>query len=296
MWGLNLGLRTKLNLLLLIVALAGAGLFALASTPFLEGLAKDEVVQNSQIMMESAAGARTYTSEQVAPLLQGDMETQFHPQAVSAYAAVNSFAVLHARFPDYSYREVALNPTNLEDRPTDWESDIVQFFRAHPDQTEMVRERQAMDGPVLTLSRPISAAARCLVCHDTPQRAPASMLAAYGPQHGFGWHENEIIGAQIVSVPMSVAFKKAENIRLLFLGLFIGVFVVLTLLLNLGLGLVVIRPVMALSRIAEDVSLGKADVPEYTRKGSDQIAKLTASFNRMRRSLQEAMRMLSERR
>ena len=101
---------------------------------------------------------------------------------------------------------------------------------------------------------------------------------------------------QIVSVPMSVAFKKADDIRLLFLGLFLSVFVVLTLLLNLGLGFVVIGPVMRLSRIAEDVSLGKADVPEYERKGSDQIAVLVASFNRMRRSLQEAMRMLSERR
>ena len=291
-----MGLRTKLNLLLLSVALLGAGLLAVISTPFLEMAAKDEVVQNSQIMMESAAGARTYTSEQVAPLLQGDMDAHFHPQAVSAYAAVQSFAALHARFPDFSYREVALNPTNLEDRPTDWEADIVQYFRAHPGQTELVEQREAFNGSTLTLSRAIAAAPRCLVCHDTPQRAPASMLAAYGPQHGFGWHENEIIGAQIVSVPMSVAVKRAEAIRWLFLGLFACVFAVLTLLLNLGLGLVVIRPVMTLSRIAEDVSLGKAGVPEYTRKGSDQIAKLTASFNRMRRSLQEAMRMLSERR
>ncbi|MES1201292.1 MAG: DUF3365 domain-containing protein [Pseudomonadota bacterium] len=291
-----MGLRTKLNLLLLIVALLGAGLFALISTPFLQALANDEVVQNSQIMMESAAGARTYTSEQVAPLLQGDIDTHFHPQAVSAYAAINSLAVLHARFPNYSYREVALNPTNLEDRPADWEGDIVQYFRGHAGEHELVRQRQSFNGPVLTLSRPIVAEDRCLACHDTPERAPASMIAAYGPQHGFGWHANEIVGAQIVSVPMSVAFKKADDIRLLFLGLFLSVFVVLTLLLNLGLGFVVIGPVMRLSRIAEDVSLGKADVPEYERKGSDQIAVLVASFNRMRRSLQEAMRMLSERR
>jgi protein-histidine pros-kinase len=148
---------------------------------------------------------------------------------------------------------------------------------------------------VLTLSRPISVDARCLECHDTPQRAPASMLASYGPQHGFGWHANEIVGAQIVSVPMSVAFARAADIRLLFLGLFLGVFAFLAIVLNLGLGLVVIRPVMTLSRIAEDVSMGKSDVAEYTRKGKDQIATLVASFNRMRRSLEEAMRMLSKR-
>src|SRR5690349_17749733 len=127
-----MGLRTKLNLLLLVVALLGAGAFAAVSAPLLEMIARDEVVQSSRIMMEAAAGARDYTSKEVAPLVQGDMAASFHPQAVSAYAAVKSFAVLHQRFPDYSYREVALNPTNLADRPADWEGDIVQFFRAHP--------------------------------------------------------------------------------------------------------------------------------------------------------------------
>jgi protein-histidine pros-kinase len=290
-----MGLRSKLNLLLLGVALLGAAVFALAATPFLNGLAREEVVQSSRIMMESAAGARTYTSEQVAPLLEGDIGQHFHPQAVSAYAATKSFAVLHARFPDYSYREVALNPTNLDDRPQDWEADIVQYFRANPGQTEVVNERQTFRGPVLTLSRPIAVDERCLECHDTPARAPASMLAAYGPQHGFGWRAHEIVGAQIVSVPMSVAFSRAGDIRVLFIGLFLGVFLFLAIVLNLGLGFVIIRPVMSLSRIAEDVSLGKADVPEYTRKGKDQIATLVASFNRMRRSLEEAMRMLSKR-
>lgn len=290
-----MGLRTKLNLLLLGIALLGAAVFALVATPFLNGLARDEVVQSSRIMMESAAGARRYTSEQVAPLLQADINTHFHPQAVSAYAATQSFQVLHARFPDYSYREVALNPTNLDDRPQDWEADVVQYFRSNPRQREAINERQTLRGPVLTLSRPISVDGRCLECHDTPQRAPVAMLASYGPQHGFGWHANEIVGAQIVSVPMSVAFSRAADVRLLFIGLFLGVFVFLAIVLNLGLGLVVIRPVMTLARIAEDVSLGKADVPEYTRKGKDQIATLVASFNRMRISLEEAMRMLSKR-
>lgn len=289
-----MGLRAKLNLLLLVVALLGAGLLAIVSTPFLNTIAKNDVVERSRIMMESAAGARRYTSEQVTPLLQGDINAHFHPQAVSAYAAINSFAVLHAKFPDYSYREVALNPTNLADRPMDWEGDVVEYFRAHPAQTESIDQRDTMRGPVLTLSRPIAVDQRCLECHDAPQRAPASMLAVYGPQHGFGWHPNEIVGAQIVSVPMSVAFAQAANVRNLFIGLYLAVFVFLALLLNLGLGFVVIRPVMTLSRIAEDVSLGK-DAPEYTRKGSDQIAILTASFNRMRLSLSEAMRMLGKR-
>ena len=40
--------------------------------------------------------------------------------------------------------------------------------------------------------------------------------------------------------------------------------------------------------------MGKADVPEYQRPGSDEIASLSVSFNRMRRTVEQAMKMLSE--
>src|SRR5437016_3170469 len=136
-----MGLRTKFNLMLLIVALVGVGLFALAATPVLQNLATDEVLQSSRIMMESALGARKYTSEQIAPLLEPSMKRTFHPQAVSAYAAKKNFDVLRAKFTDYAYREAALNPTNPEDRATDWEADVINDFRDHPAKQEIVLRR-----------------------------------------------------------------------------------------------------------------------------------------------------------
>ena len=51
------------------MAVLGVGLFAAAATPILRNVAKEEVLQSSRIMMESAAGARKYTSEQIAPRL-----------------------------------------------------------------------------------------------------------------------------------------------------------------------------------------------------------------------------------
>jgi protein-histidine pros-kinase len=56
----------------------------------------------------------------------------------------------------------------------------------------------------------------------------------------------------------------------------------------------VIRPVTRLSSIADEVSLGKSDAPEFPVKGRDEIATLSGSFNRMRRSLVQAMKMLEE--
>jgi protein-histidine pros-kinase len=269
-------------------------LFAAIATPVLRGLAREEVLQDSRLMMESAAGARTYTTSEIEPLLAPDMGAHFRPQAVSAYAAKKVLQGVHARYPDYSYREAALNPTNLDDKATDWETDIINDFRDHPQKQEVVLTRATPEGEQLALARPLVAAPSCLVCHSTPSAAPRSMIAIYGPRNGFGWKQNEVIGAQIVSVPMSVPLSRAAHSRLLLLAAFACVFLMLFVLLNLLLGFTVIGPIDRMAATAEAVSLGKLDTPEYVRGGSDQIARLSGAINRLRRSLQEALRMLSD--
>jgi len=289
-----MGLRTKFNLMLLVAALVGLGVFAAAATPVMNGLAQQEVLQDSRIMMEAAAGARTYTAGEIAPLLEPSLRTTFHPQAVSAYAAKKTLQVLQAQMSDYSYREAALNPTNLDDKASDWEADIINDFRDHPQKTEVSFVRHTAEGDSLVLARPLTAKPACLVCHSTAAAAPPTMIAIYGPQNGFGWKANEVIAAQIVSVPMSVPLASAAHGRLLLLITFAGVFLLLFVLLNLMLGFTVIEPINRMAHTAEAVSLGKMDTPEYSRAGSDQISKLSSAINRLRRSLQEALHMLSD--
>jgi HAMP domain-containing protein len=79
---------------------------------------------------------------------------------------------------------------------------------------------------------------------------------------------------------------------MMFMAILLGVFVMIVIILNVLLHYTVIRPVVKLSRMANAVSLGDATVEEYERKGRDEIAVLSAAFNRMRRSLDSAMRML----
>lgn len=289
-----MGLRAKFNLLMLAVAIVGVGLFALAAEPLVNAVAREEVLQSSRIMMESAAGARKYTSEQIAPILKPQIGQHFYPQSVSAYAAKRNFDVIHAKFPDYMYREAALNPTNLQDRASDWEADIINEFRAHRDKTEISLERTTPTGPMLELARPLVNKPACLECHDTAADAPKSMVALYGPENGFGWKPGEIIGAQIVSVPMSASAVRSEHIRRLFLLPFLGFLALLFISMNVLLHFVVIRPMEKIADSAEAVSMGKIDTPEYQYKGRDQIGRLAASFNRMHRSLVEAFKMLGE--
>ena len=237
--------------------------------------ARQHVIQNARIIMETMLSSRTYTTKQVAPLLEQKnfklqtaiaefrktiaeiprtpdptaakdikgsakknfllgqqqaldaeqqflasmkgkpeelLDNEFHPQSVPAFAATEIFAYLREKFRDYFYKEATLNPTNPRDRATDWESDVVNQFRGDLARTEFIGTRDSSTGTVLFLSRPIKVNnVSCLECHSTPDKAPPEMIRLYGGANGFSWKLDDIIGAQIVSVPVSVPVGMAEN-------------------------------------------------------------------------------------
>jgi protein-histidine pros-kinase len=73
-----------------------------------------------------------------------------------------------------------------------------------------------------------------------------------------------------------------------------GVFVFIGLALNLMLLAMVIQPVTKLSKLADQVSLGNMDVPDFRARANDEIGVLADSFNRMKKSVVQAMKMLEE--
>ena len=286
----------KFNLIFVLVFGAGLGVAGLLSWRFLQENARLQVMQQARLMMAAAFSARDYTTKQIKPLLVNNElhRMNFLPQTVPAYAAVESFGYMRGRYPDYTYKEATLNPTNLRDRATDWEADIVNDFRNHAGIQEVSGERDTATGSALFLARPISVAPPCLDCHDRADNAPPAMIRRYGSANGFGWRAGDVVGAQIVSVPMTVPVEMAERA---FRGMVIylaGIFVVTILLLNLLLLVTIIRPVASLSDMANQMSTGNMNVPELPVHGRDEIAVLAGSFNRMRRSLEQAFKMLGE--
>lgn len=120
------------------------------------------------------------------------------------------------------------------------------------------------------------------------------MIALYGSQNGFGWKPGEIIGAQIVSVPMAASGRRAEHIRRLFILPFGGFLLLLFISVNVLLNFVVVRPLDRITTAAEAISTGDINASEYVYRQKDQIGRLSASFNRMHRSLAAALKMLGD--
>jgi protein-histidine pros-kinase len=93
---------------------------------------------------------------------------------------------------------------------------------------------------------------------------------------------------------MSASALRAEHIRKLFVIPFGAFLVLLFISVNLLLNFVVIRPIERMAKTAEAISMGEINTPEYRYRGSDQIGRLSASFNRMHRSLVEAFRIIGD--
>jgi protein-histidine pros-kinase len=260
----------------------------------LQANAREEILDNARVMMESALSSRSYTNTQVKPLLETQLKYSFLPQSVPAYAATEQFNDLRKKYPDYSYKEATLNPTNPRDRATDWEADVVaQFRNGTAKASELIGERDTATGRALYLARPIQIKdGACLACHNTVAEAPKTMIELYGPANGFGWKLNEIVGAQIVSVPSALPIQRANHTFKVFMLLLTLVLVLTFILINVMLHTIVIQRVKELSKLADEVSLGHLETAEFRTRSKDEIGVLTEALARMNKSLVQAIKML----
>jgi HAMP domain-containing protein len=285
----------KFNLVLLILFALAVAATALVSRDLLQRNAREEIRQNAKLLIESALAVRTYTSSNIAPLLETQIKYEFRPEMVSAYSAIEMLQHLRAANPDYKnfqYREATLNPTNPVNRAVDWESDIVNGFRNGTSESPLFGQRDTPNGRMLYVAKPLRAGSACLRCHDTAQAAPPTMIAKYGSANGFGWKVNEIIGAQIVQIPETFALERAETTFRTFMGALLGVLVAIAVTMNGVLWWMFIRPITRISALADRISLGEIDAPDFEARSHDEIGMLASALSRMRHSLVQAIRML----
>jgi protein-histidine pros-kinase len=291
---MKLSLTVKTNLVLVPTLLILLAVSLTVVRRIADQTALEETDQTARLMMSAAQATFDYTVEQIKPTLEAKYD--FLVQSVSSYAATETIGRVERQFHDYRYHVAALNPTNKRDLADAWEANAIQVLARDGAPSEFKDVRETDKGRFAVIAVPIRITnAACLSCHSVPEAAPTTMVETYGRDNGFGWKLNEVIGAQVVSVPMSVAQKRADS-------LFKGVFVVLVtafaaiwLIANLVMYFVVARRLGRLAQLAERVSKGDIDLTgmsAMSATGGDEVASLTRAFERMRVSLSLAMQAI----
>lgn len=296
----NIKLQTRFNLLLMLVFIGGILMSGAALSNVLQQKAQNEVASKALILIQTMNSVRDYTSTHINPLLTPSLQTEplFIPETVPAYSATEVFANLrkNEEYKNFFYKEATLNPTNLRDKADGFETKLVKRFRSEPGIKEISGFRTLPGGKVFYIARPLAIKKEsCLQCHSTPGAAPKSQLATYGSKWGFGWKLNEVVTAQIISVPADEVFSSAHHSLSLVMAILIGIFALIILLINHLLRSAVIQPIRQMAKVAQEVSTGKIS-SDFEKISNDEIGTLAVSFNRMKSSLEIAMKLLNQKR
>ncbi len=108
----GMGILPRVNLLVGLAAVVGAAVAGYVVHSILESETQRELLAEAGMLPDSAVAMRTYTSDEIEPLLADRLQKEFLPQSVPFYAATQNFLKLHEKFPRYSYKEATLNPTS----------------------------------------------------------------------------------------------------------------------------------------------------------------------------------------
>jgi len=301
----NIKLGIKLNILLSIILLTLVIAISWILSGILKSYAEQIVADKASILIETMNSVRQYTSNQVQPELSSRLETEnfFLPQTVPAYSAREVFENLRSNeeYSKFFYKEATLNPTNLRDKADKFETKIIESFRNNPDAAEQrmanFKEygfRSIPGGELFYIARPLAITKEsCLRCHGIPENAPASQIATYGKDRGFGWKMNEIVGAQIVSVPASEVIQQAQSLRWLVISKVLILLALVIILLNIFLKFTITDPINKMSSLSKNLSMGDFTV-EFEHKANDEIGVLARSLNRLKVSLKMAMEMIED--
>jgi hypothetical protein len=279
-------IRRNLLIVFLIALFAGGGGFYF----LLEHAAMESAGQQAELMLSSAMAVRGYTTAHILPNFTKLNDAVFHEETVPAFAAQTVFRSVSAGDAAYTYREAALNPTSNADRAGPFEVDLIRQFRNSAGLKELRGTLDESGQRLFYLARPIQIKdEKCIVCHDTPQRAPKLMVAKYGPNNGFGWHMNEIVGVQLLTVPVTQQFRSTLELESLLIGGLTLIFALAYFALTASLEATVATPLNSLAHAADQASRSTSSAPELPLGGAREIRGLAEAIQRLRVSLAKAL-------
>ena len=293
----NFKIATKLNLLLMGILITLTITIGLILSQLMNSHAQQIISERAALLMQTMSSVRNYTSSQIRPELAARLESEekFIPQTVPAYSAREIFNDLRQNndYKKFFYKEATINPTNLVDKADDFETQVVQALK-NTQSSQLTGFRTTPSGDMFYIARPLAVTKEsCLECHSTPERAPRSQIATYGDKNGFNWKLNEIVGAQMISVPASQVINDANKLTSIVVGTVLACLFAATLLLNIFLKLTIVKPINHLSKLTRQASTGELNV-EFKHPNNDEIGTLTSSFNRMKRSLTVALDLIDD--
>ncbi len=281
----GLKLTTKVMLGMGLILFATDCVVSIFFYSYVRNLYLDEIYEKTGVTLGFIDATMEFVRDDLRPrMLHLLPRDEFVSEAMST-SVVNKkiMARFIRRFPSNVYRRVALNPMNPNNLADSFEERFIRRFGSgHEGGTSWKGLVTRQGRRYFIRLKAVRMEPSCLLCHGDPALSPRSLLRRYGEKNGHNWKVGEVVGLESIAVPVDPTFSK---IRQAAFGIFLLGLVILTvvlLLLNYFHYMVAVRPLKRASAFFKSVVSGEKGLDvSLDVKGSDEIAELGESFNRM---------------
>jgi len=169
--------------------------------------AEEESFRICERLVAEVEASRSYVREVLRPKATAVFKTgEFIPEMMSAsFVARSIFERFLKQYPNYHIKFASINPRNPINKADIVEQSNIDYFYSDISikRWEGIVTRKGQEYFTVAKSFPLKKG--CLRCHGDPNDAPKSLLAKYGPKHGFGMEVGDIT-MYSVGVPVRITY------------------------------------------------------------------------------------------
>ncbi len=290
-----MGIRAKFISIIGVLSLLATIAIGYSSYMFSRQNALADAKSKGELLFNYVQASGTFFAKFQKPVVDELITNQdtFIPELMSRFVVQRmSFDVfLEKQKKGYQFKQATIDPLWPDNKADAEEVKIIKEFAATPAATVKDGILTKNGEQFLYIAKPVKIdKQRCLDCHGNPADAPQDQQDLYGTDHGYNWKMNEIVGANMVYVSIEEALVAAKAMawKIFLIGIACLLVTIACIWVFLDRG--VVAPIVRLSNIATDISLGKNLCDSAHTDAKDEIGALANGIDRLRISVNKLLK------
>ncbi len=288
---------TLLALSSIIILMIVNLLFVITINYFLKKEAITEARDKANIILDRNLSVHEYFSMQLKPSLMEILEdtiasgNYFEPLWMSSTYAIRNIDLYFQNRNNYGYyyKDAAINARSPHNEADSLEVKYLKEISGNPNLPEKTGIIEINDTAYYyILKKGEILGAGCLICHDTPKRAPKELVHQYGGVKSFNRNIDDIISVVSIRIPISQAYKSAHQ-NVLMISLIVSIIIIITMVIfNYVYKKLIADPIKALGKQALAISQDNAKLGETINISTTRdLTEFVDSFNKMSHKLND---------
>lgn len=290
-----MGIRTKFILIIVLVSIISAAVIGAINYKLSQQTTLAEAKEKGELLFDYIQASKDFFRKHQRPMIDDLLvdKNRFYPEIMSGFVVQRmEFDIFKQKNKGFIFKQATLDPLWPDNKANSDEEKIIRYFQ----QNQSILKKEGTikkDGrDYFFIAQPVSIEKKfCLKCHSDPSIAPQDQKEIYGTKHGYNWKMGDIVGASFVYISISEALKNAQKNALVLLSVGTGCLFIFICLIWFFLDRKIVAPIVKLSALAQDISIGKNLLQKIEITSKDEVGDLTAAINR----LQYSVRMLLKR-